>query len=149
VADIKSGKSVPANFDWVNARAKCSLQEVFKELEQGVRVDVEAANGLVSAGDALRFSVTKSFPKHFTVNRIDDPIRSKGRAIDFIWSDSTIEVRNQNNEALFTASLTLNNEGRCKLKVGDQELEAWQFRRMALERLFFGPFDPIQTIVQA
>ena len=79
MADIKSGKSVPANFDWVNARAKCSLQEVFKELEQGVRVDVEAANGLVSAGDALRFSVTKSFPKHFTVNRIEDPYKVQGQ----------------------------------------------------------------------
>jgi hypothetical protein len=123
-----------------------SGKPVFKALEQGVRHDVERANGLVGPHDELRFSFTKSFAKHFTVNRIDDPIKSVGRAVDFIWSDDTIEVRNQNNEVLFTAHLTLNNEGQCKLRVEDQELELWQFRRMALEKLFFGPFDPIQPI---
>ena len=85
-----SDKSIPASFDWVNARAKCCVQEVFKELEQGVRHDVEAANGQVGLREELRFSFTKSFAKHFTVNRIDDPVKSQGRAVDFIWSEDTI-----------------------------------------------------------
>jgi hypothetical protein len=143
-----SGRPIPPTFDWVNARARCTVQEAFKELEQGVQVDVEAANALVTTGDPLRFSITKSFATHFTVNRIDDPVRSQGRAIDFVWSDNKIEVCNQNNQLLHAATLTLTNEGRCKLRVGDEELEMWQFRRMALEKLFFGPFDPIQPIVE-
>jgi hypothetical protein len=38
-------------------------------------------------------------------------------------------------------TLTLNNEGLCKLKVnGEGELEQWQVRRMALESFFFDRF---------
>jgi hypothetical protein len=40
---------------------------------------------------------------------------------------------------LFRASITLTNGGQCKLRVGEEELEQWQFRRMALEKLFFQP----------
>jgi ornithine cyclodeaminase/alanine dehydrogenase-like protein (mu-crystallin family) len=36
------------------------------------------------------------------------------------------------------ASITLNSDGQCKLKVGNDELEQWQVRRMALETLSFG-----------
>jgi hypothetical protein len=42
------------------------------------------------------------------------------------------------NEIILRATITLNNEGRCMLKVDDEELEQWQVRRMALEDLFFG-----------
>jgi hypothetical protein len=38
----------------------------------------------------------------------------------------------------FTGALTLNNNGECRLRVKDEELEQWQVRRMALEELFFG-----------
>jgi hypothetical protein len=36
------------------------------------------------------------------------------------------------------ATLTLNNEGECRLLVNGQELEEWQFRKMMWEELFFG-----------
>jgi hypothetical protein len=139
-------KPAPENFDWVNARSKCTIQEIFKELEQGVRDDVEAAKSLIRRHDELQFSVSKASSKRFSVNRIDDPIRSLGRSVDFTWSDNVITVHNQNDELLLTASLTLNNEGRCLLKVSEQELEQWQFRRMALEKLFFGPHEPLQLV---
>jgi hypothetical protein len=32
---------------------------------------------------------------------------------------------------------TINDEGKCRLKVGGIEREFWQVRRMALEALFF------------
>jgi hypothetical protein len=34
--------------------------------------------------------------------------------------------------------VTLNDEGECRLKVGDDELEEWQVLKRALETLFFG-----------
>jgi hypothetical protein len=45
----------------------------------------------------------------------------------------------RDGDRTITAGITLNNEGLCKLKVGETELDHWQVRRMALERLFFGP----------
>jgi hypothetical protein len=35
------------------------------------------------------------------------------------------------------ATLTLNDMGECRLKINGQEREFWQFRRTALEDLFF------------
>lgn len=42
------------------------------------------------------------------------------------------------HEIKLRATITLNNEGRCMLKVDGEELEPWNVRRMALEDLFFG-----------
>jgi hypothetical protein len=47
----------------------------------------------------------------------------------------------ESSEPVCKATLTLTNEGKCKLKVeGGEELYDWQFRRMVLENLFFGNF---------
>lgn len=35
------------------------------------------------------------------------------------------------------ASLTFNNDGECRLKIAGVEYDFWQFRRTALEELFF------------
>ncbi len=56
--------------------------------------------------------------------------------VEFNCEANRIVVRNQDRE--FSVTLTLNNEGRCKLRVdGAEELEQWQVRRIALEKLFF------------
>ncbi len=39
------------------------------------------------------------------------------------------------------ASPTLNNGGRCVLKVDGVELEQWQFRKMVLETYLFGEIE--------
>ena len=41
------------------------------------------------------------------------------------------------SKRLFEATLTLDDTGECRLKVNGQEREFWQFRKMALEALFF------------
>ncbi len=56
--------------------------------------------------------------------------------IEFNCEIDHIKVRNKDKE--FSISLTLDNEGRCKLRVDDgEDLEQWQLRRMMLENLFF------------
>jgi hypothetical protein len=135
---------VPATFDWVNARAKCSLQEVFKELEHGAREDVEIAQSLVSIQDNIKFSVTKTTSRRFSVNRVDDPFVGLMRSVDFACEQGTITAYNDKDEVIVKGNLTLTDRGHCKLKVGDEELFPWQFRRTALEQLFFGPFSPKQ-----
>jgi hypothetical protein len=48
----------------------------------------------------------------------------------------TIEVSGDGIKA-FEATPTVNDEGKCRLKVNGIEREFWQVRRMALEKLFF------------
>lgn len=132
---------VPEQFGWVQARAGCSLPHIFKELEQGVREDVEQAQALVPPHYEIKFSIAKSSAKRFSAIRVDDPMRGMSRTIDFLCAKDKIEVYDDRDQLLRSASLTLNNEGKCRLLVGDSELTQWQFRRLTLERLFFGPFD--------
>jgi hypothetical protein len=61
------------------------------------------------------------------------------RSVDFVCTRDEIQVSDDKDQLLYSASLTLNDEGKCRLRVGDKELTQWQFRRMALEKLFFGP----------
>jgi hypothetical protein len=133
---------VPEQFDWVHARSKCSLASVFKELEQGVREDIDIAQSLVPPKNELRFSVVKAVGSRFSATRVDDPFTSSlGRSVDFAYSKDRITVYNEKDEMLFAATLTLNNKGKCRLVVNNKELTQWEFRRMALEKLFFGPFS--------
>jgi hypothetical protein len=55
----------------------------------------------------------------------------------FRLTNYTIDVLEKDYKPLLTALAMLNDEGECKLKVGDQKLELWQFRKRALENLFF------------
>jgi len=59
----------------------------------------------------------------------------------FALAGKTIQVKNGDREVLFEAGITLNDAGECKLRVDTEEVESWQFRRRALEELFFGTSD--------
>jgi hypothetical protein len=73
MTDNQNDKSkVPEHFDWVNARAACSVVHVFKELEQGVREDIEAAQSLVPERYEIKFSVVKTTSSRFSAVRVDD-----------------------------------------------------------------------------
>lgn len=131
---------IPASLDWVKTRAECSIQHVFKELELGVREDCEKAQLLVSPQEQIRFSVTKAVGSRFAAVRVDDPITSIAESVYFVCKRNEIQVLvegSMSSEAKMSATLTLTNSGECKLKVGGEELYQWQFRRMALEELFF------------
>ena|SRR5258706_6397519 len=133
---------IPASLDWVRTRAECSIQHVFKELELGVREDCEKAQSLVPSQAQTKFSVTKVMGSRFAVVRVDDPITSISQSVYFTCKRNEIQVHKEGsvgNELQMSATLTLTNSGECKLKVGSEELYQWQFRRMALEDLFFSP----------
>lgn len=125
---------LPSEFDWVRARAACSLHVVFKELHLGVQNDVQSM-GPLAAGQ-VRFSVTALMRGRFSV------VREEGESSDsvtFALAEGSITVRDDENAIITTATITLNDRGECKLKTGTDELEQWQFRRRALEKLFFSP----------
>jgi hypothetical protein len=126
-------KEIPEHLDWIAARAKCSIEQVFESLRGQVKKDVEARNLLP---DHSRFNVHFSGDT-FTVMRGDG---GGLKSVVFALPGKYIEIQNGDRQVLFTASLTLNDAGECKLKVDERELELWQVRRRALEELFFGPF---------
>jgi hypothetical protein len=123
-----------AEFEWVKERAKCSAVEMFKKLELGARSDVDAVNSLRSPGDHIKFSVAEQ-GNRFSVIRESD-LANKSAAVDFALNQSIIDI-SDGVLVHFSALVTLNNDGECKLLVKDQELELWQVRRKALENLFF------------
>jgi hypothetical protein len=49
-----------SSFDWVRARANCSLAVAFKQLQLGVEHDVEAINAQRHPDDQYKFSVAPS-----------------------------------------------------------------------------------------
>lgn len=124
-------KEIPTNLDWVSVRAKCEISHIFDSLKDEVQKDVTAQNS--STGNS-KFSVQYAGDS-FTVLCADG---GGVRAIVFALSGKTIQIKNGDRVHLFSASLTLNDTGECKLKVDNQELESWQLRRRALEELFFG-----------
>jgi hypothetical protein len=126
--------TVPPTFEWVKARASCSLAQVFKDLELGAKADVDVMKKLYPH-EANSFFIT-SGRSLFSVNRITDTMTSASQSVDFELSK---EITIRDGDKCLHAGITLNNDGQCKLKIADAELDEWQVRRMALERLFFGP----------
>ncbi len=121
--------SIDENVDWVTVRAGCSAVRVFEQLREQVRQDVEKRKEVgelpflsFDKGAAECFSVTGG-----TVQRRD--------SVTFVLSGGHIVVTAPDQH--IEASLTINNEGQCRLKIKGAELALWQVRKMALEKLFF------------
>jgi hypothetical protein len=134
-------KPIPVELDWVTVRAKCNLLEMLKALHDGASQDVEAAEECLPERSEVSFSISQLNNKRFSVSRCDDPMTMIATSVDFVREQDRITVSHTTNEGatlLFEASITLNNRGECRLKVGNEELELWQIRRKALETLFFG-----------
>ena len=130
----------PKELDWVNVRASCSLLSMFRSLEVAVITDVEAAQSL-PGGNPDRFKFQSHSGKSFSVTRMLDHSVPIGDAVVFSCEKDAIHVQwreYSSTTPMFTATVTLDNDGNCKFRVGDQSLEQWQVRRMALEKLLFG-----------
>jgi len=126
--------STPDDFDWVSARAECSLKRVFAKLSLDVQGDVairEEFSRKTLDGRTFRW---QEAARGFLVSRT---VRQDDKHVTFVLGDDAIEVSGH-GVGSFSASLTLNCEGKCRFSVNGQEVESWQLRRMALDALFFG-----------
>jgi hypothetical protein len=125
------------DFDWVNALSQCSLSTVFEKLKMEVDADVKSRNALrkidASFGAQYGFAMVDgmgSFKVILNSNRTRE-------VVTFDLKEKSISVSDSNG-LLFEATLTLNNDGECRVKIKGEERELWHVRRMALEHLFFG-----------
>ncbi|HEV3277716.1 MAG TPA: hypothetical protein VG860_12935 [Terriglobia bacterium] len=125
--------------NWVKLRIDCSPFKVFVELRKGAKEDAETRNKGRTDAEVNRYSFDVTNGENdrvFTVWR-HSPDENLNSAVDFSWSNSGILVRGFKGQTLIEATLTLDDEGNCKLRVGLENLTSWQFRKRALEPLFF------------
>lgn len=124
-----------SDFDWVKARGECSLVAAFIRLEKSTQEDVDAANQLFEKM-RRKFAVITHDENSFSVYEDVQPKRH----FTFKLSESHISVvkrRDGRDNVLFSATLTIDKDKQCRFLLGSEELEEWQFRKKALEPLFF------------
>lgn len=127
--------TIPQELNWTKLRAECSASVMFKNLQLGIENDIATFNSIPMRDPHEGFS--SSLTPDGSVFIVTRRERVGPRVVFFIKGDE-IEIRDEASSKTYIASVTLNDEGRCKLKIEDRELELWQVRRLALESLFFG-----------
>lgn len=123
------------DFRWVKAVRSCSAFEVFKLLQGECAQDVEDRNEIRSGAEQrlVIFAISAHGGK-FLVTRQGTQISSSVR---FECRPASIVVLDDDEHVFLEASLAVNDLGECRLRVGEDELTRWQFRRRALHDLFF------------
>jgi len=130
-----------AEFDWVAARADCSVSEVFEKLRAQVKTDVDKRHALRPERTPYAFRFVSEGPKFIALvegNKLH-------HAVIFSLENQIISVYDDDDNVIFKAEVTLNDEGKCVVKIDNEERELWQMRKMALERLFFTEWYKTKT----
>jgi hypothetical protein len=60
------------------------------------------------------------------------------RSVTFAFRRTRIVVLDSDDKEFMSATVTLADDRQCKIVVGQEVLEEWQFRKKALESIFFG-----------
>jgi hypothetical protein len=123
-------------FDWVTARASCSIGSVFEHLRDETKADVAVISKLLELNGYKANFTFESEQESFMVSRATNG-KSDFASVKFSRKEKAITV-SKSGTVFLAATLTINNERQCRLVVNGQELEEWQFRKLALEQIFFG-----------
>ena len=120
---------------WVRARAECSVQAAFNRLKLQIQDDVHQRKALRSSSESERLNFNLvSNGKSFTVGRVE---QNSHKSLTFIMTERGVSVIDDHDKPIIEGTVTLGDDGQCRLKVSGRDLEFWQFRRAALEELFF------------
>lgn len=121
------------DFNWVQARAECSLVKVFELLKMQIEEDVKERNAQIPNTYFFGFSTVA---QRNMISVILEGYGIQSKAVRFIRQEHAIQVE-KDDEPLFSATLTLNNKGECRVKINSKEYELWEMRKMALEEMLF------------
>ncbi len=130
------GEDKPRGFDWVTAYYECKPVRYLERLRCGAERNTRTRNNLDGGQDGLRFACD-GHPDAFSVFREGHA----GIEVRFRLAEETVHV--EATELLggpgvnFAGTLTLTQEAKFRLRVGEEELDEWQVLRRALARLFF------------
>lgn len=128
------------DLDWVATRAACTVAQVaqvFNELRLGIEGDIRTYNATTQALDEEQISATTlEAGAGIAISRAK---KIPSRRVFVAIFGNRIEVHNNEFRVEMSACVAFNDSGRCILRLADgTELEQWQFRKRALESLFFG-----------
>lgn len=134
---IRMSDAPPPDFDWVTRRAKCSAESMFGVLRRLAQENILRRNAVTEPHEgAERFRFEEPEGRHhFAV--YEPTTMGSRKAVDFRLEGGVISVKPSKGDS-FEATMTLDNNGRCKFKVGEDELDSWQVLKLGLESLFFG-----------
>lgn len=131
--------TIPQDLNWVEKRAACTVATVFNQLCDGIRDDVQAFNSISALADQFQADMHSTG----TTILVGQPNEVPRKRVYIGIVGKKVQVFREWDNGKWSVSLGLNNEGRCILRLDNgSELEQWQFRKMALESLFFG--DKVQ-----
>ena len=127
---------IPRELNWVKERYACTVEIVFNQLCDGIREDVELINSSPNAKDPYHFQA--NMHSSGTTIIVGRPNAIPRRRLRVGVVENRIVVEQEWDNMTWNAVIGLNDEGRCVLRLEDgTQLEQWQFRRRALESLFF------------
>lgn len=129
------------DFDWVTARAQCSLANEFVRLKEQVGRDVCARRKCLPKDNSMDFSFHATGDEHFSVSRFPIPgIAGNSYSVIFSLRNDQILIVDEWSEPAkrLILTLTLNDEGECRFLInGEGDRLRWQVVRRALCPIFF------------
>jgi hypothetical protein len=124
-----------STWDWVSARQACSIEAFFERLYLGTVKNVEVRNAQATPGAPWQLQVQQVDPSLFSVLRL---LKYGATAVVRVKRNRTeIRVDGQNIDVKFIGTVTMDDEGECRLLVDGQALDEWQVLKRAFESLFF------------
>ena len=127
---------IPRIFDWVTARKKCTVRELFDLLRKTVESDVIIAN---KGRSSQLFKFTPICLMEFAVVLNHDSGIGTIRGVIFKLKASKITVVDStppHKESLSVRAYLLDG-GDCTFAVDEKPLQPWQVSRLALEDVIF------------
>ena len=107
----------------------------YERIKLQVQEDIDQRKTLRTSSECDRFNFGMvSNGNAFTVNRVE---QNSHESVTFRIAEKGIQVLDSKDHIFLEGVLTLGDDGECRLKAADKVLEFWQFRRAALEELFF------------
>jgi hypothetical protein len=100
----------------------------------------EAKMSFLTIGEKERMAFSMvSEGRRFTVQVEGKNNLYRGVTFGLTLAGITVHSAAYGNDLLYDATLTLSDDGECRLKVNDKEYDLWQFRKLVLQGIFFGP----------
>ena len=137
---------VKGNFDWVVARAKCTPFLTFEKLRVQVKDDTAKRNQLAGtfSDDRRNFYFNPDGSSFSVSYRGSSTGMHSG--VTFSLSANGVNVAGiETQRVLCVGILTISNSGICKIRVGEKKLTLWQFRKLALQDLFYTVKEEVQA----
>jgi hypothetical protein len=131
-------EQAPQELDWVTVRAECTMRSVLKQLSDEIKIDIAMRHKYLSESQKTH-GVVFSVEERTTDESVIVFREGQGLSgsVSFAIVGSAIKVIDASGATLLEATIGLNDSGRCMLRVNGSDLETWQFRKKALENLFF------------